>query len=195
MAENADGHVGECRLSQTCSAPRRRGAIRCTRPAREPVRAAGPSRWRDCHSADALSPSLLKHLLEGEGARSRITVASTARSAWTVRAPTSWMCTAGPASASTSGSTCAQARRADRIGLDRRLGVCVQRSLSVSCMTADSYVCGCVFRCVSVCPKWCARMLRSWRDDVIVKATRRQRPRRRGWVRAAAAMTGLLLPQ
>ena len=27
----------------------------------------GPSRQRDCHSADALSPSLLKHLLKEEG--------------------------------------------------------------------------------------------------------------------------------
>ena len=29
--------------------------------------AGGSSRRRDCHSADAPSPSLLKHLLQGEG--------------------------------------------------------------------------------------------------------------------------------
>ena len=28
---------------------------------------AGPSHWRDCHFADGLSPSLLKHLLQIEG--------------------------------------------------------------------------------------------------------------------------------
>ena len=33
-----------------------------------------PSHWRDCHFADALSPSLLKHLLKTEGGCSRMTV-------------------------------------------------------------------------------------------------------------------------
>ena len=37
------------------------------------------SHWRDCHFADAPSPSLLKHLLKVEGGCSRMTVSPMAR--------------------------------------------------------------------------------------------------------------------
>ena len=58
---------------------------RCHRAVKALVRlnAAGPpSHWRDCHFADATSPSLLKHLLKVEGGCSRMTELSpTARPA------------------------------------------------------------------------------------------------------------------
>ena len=44
-----------------------------------------PSRRQDCHFADALSPSLLIHLLTVEGGGSRMTVSPTARDAPRVR--------------------------------------------------------------------------------------------------------------
>ena len=54
---------------------------RCHRAVKALVRlnAAGPpSHWRDCHFADATSPSLLKHLLKVEGGCSRMTELSPA---------------------------------------------------------------------------------------------------------------------
>ena len=44
-----------------------------------PFSSLPPSHWReDCHFDEALSPSLLKHLLEVEGGYSRMTVSPTA---------------------------------------------------------------------------------------------------------------------
>ena len=59
---------------------RREGASRPTAcPADEPVRGSAPSRRRDCHFADALSPSILKQLLMVEGGCSRMKVSPTAK--------------------------------------------------------------------------------------------------------------------
>ena len=67
------------------------------------LRRAVPTRRRDCHSADALSPPLLKHQLKLEGGCSRIEVSATASSAAFGKTAATWAATSSKSSTSLEG--------------------------------------------------------------------------------------------